>query len=265
MTNALTLGSVVFQVATIVGPGLAGILIGSYGVGIIYWINALSFIAVLVALVLMRTRTQPQGPVRPANLQALREGLSFVVNSRIIFSTMLLDFFATFFGAANTLLPIFATDILQVGPEGFGFLSAAESIGSVLTGAIVSLVGDIKRKGAILLVSVGFYGLATVLFGVSKIFLLSVFFLMLVGAGDTVSTILRQTVRQLVTPDNLRGRMTSINMIFFMGGPQLGEIEAGVAATLLGVPVSVALGGIATIVLVALTAYKVPALRNYRD
>jgi MFS family permease len=265
LTNALTLGSVVFQVATIVGPGLAGVLIGAYGVGIIYWINAVSFTAVLAALVLMRTQTRPQEPVRPANFSALREGLRFVMESRIIFSTMLLDFFATFFGAANTLLPVFATNILHVGAEGFGFLSAAESIGSVLTGAIVSFFGDIKLKGAVLLISVTLYGLATVLFGLSSLFWLSVFFLMLVGAGDTVSPILRQTIRQLVTPDNLRGRMTSINMIFFMGGPQLGEIEAGVAATLLGVPLSVALGGLATIALVALTAYFVPALRNYRD
>jgi MFS family permease len=163
------------------------------------------------------------------------------------------------------LLPIFATVVLNVGAIGFGILSAAEAIGSLAAGTVVSLVGDIKGKGAVLLVSIGIYGLATFLFGVSNLFLLSVFFLALLGAGDTVSTIMRQTIRQLVTPDNLRGRMTSVNMIFFMGGPQLGEIEAGVAAALFGAPLSVIIGGVATVILVALTGILVPALRNYRD
>jgi hypothetical protein len=111
---------------------------------------------------------------------------------------------------------------------------------------------------------VSIYGAATIGFGLSTVFAVSLLFLMLVGAGDTLSTILRSTIRQLVTPDALRGRMTSVNMIFFMGGPQLGELEAGVAAALLGAPLSVALGGVATIILVALTAWRVPALRTYR-
>lgn len=265
LTNALTLNSILFQTAAIVGPGLAGLVIAARGVGSVYWINAASFLAVLAALVLMRAPAQEQVAVAPSNLHALRDGLRFVVREKIIFSTMLLDFWATFFASANTLLPIFAATILHVGAEGFGFLSAAESIGSVAAAAVVSLFGDIKRKGFVLLASVALFGLATILFGVSNFFWLSLLFLMLLGAGDTVSTILRQTIRQLVTPDQLRGRMTSINMIFFMGGPQLGEVEAGIAAQLLGAPLSVVAGGVATLVLVGLTAYLVPALREYRE
>ncbi len=268
LTNALTLNSILFQTASIVGPGVAGVLIAGFGVGSIYWINAVSFLAVIFALLMMRTPAQEQAPAStlpPSSLHAMIEGLRFVSHQRIIFSTMLLDFFATFFSSANTLLPIFATNVLGVGAVGFGILNAAQSIGSVIAGAVVSLVGDIKAKGTILLFGIGVYGLATVLFGVSNAFALSVLFLALIGAGDTVSTILRQTIRQLVTPDNLRGRMTSINMIFFMGGPQLGEIEAGAAAAWLGAPASVVLGGAATLFLVGLTAYLVPALRNYRD
>jgi len=132
-----------------------------------------------------------------------------------------------------------------------------------VTGLIVSAWGDIKNKGAVLLLFVGVYGAATIGFGLSNIFILSVLFLMLVGVGDTVSMILRSTIRQLRTPDYIRGRMTSVNMIFFMGGPQLGELEAGVAAALLTAPIAVALGGVATILLVAATAWKVPALREY--
>jgi MFS family permease len=264
LTNAITLSSMVFQIASIVGPGIAGVLIGQYGVGIIYWLNGISYVALLAALLLMKTATPPKLKASVANFKTMVEGLHYVFRERIIFSTMLLDFFATFFSGANTLLPIFATNILHVGPEGFGILAAAESLGSVVTGIIISVWGDIRAKGTMLLTGVAIYGLATMGFGLSVVFALSVLFLALVGAGDTLSTILRSTIRQLVTPDELRGRMTSINMIFFMGGPQLGELEAGVAAALLGAPVSVALGGLATIGLVLVTALRVPALRNYR-
>ena len=127
----------------------------------------------------------------------------------------------------------------------------------------MSLYGDIKAKGAVLLISVAVYGAATIGFGLSNLFYASIFFLMLVGASDTISAILRSTIRQLLTPDYIRGRMVSINMIFFMGGPQLGELEAGIAATVLTAPIAVALGGVATIAVVGITAWKVPALRNY--
>lgn len=264
LTNAITLSSMVFQIATIVGPGIAGVLIGQFGVGIIYWINGVSFVALLGALALMKTATPATLKASDANFKTMLDGLRYVFSERIILSTMLLDFFATFFSGANTLLPIFATDILKVGPQGFGILSSAESFGSVITGFIVSAFGDIKAKGAVLLISVAVYGAATIGFGLSNIFALSLLFLIFVGVGDTVSTILRSTIRQLITPDHIRGRMTSINMIFFMGGPQLGELEAGVVAALIGAPLSVALGGIGTILFVAATAWRVPALRKYR-
>jgi MFS family permease len=264
LTNAIALGSIVFQISTIVGPGIAGILIAQHGVGLIYWINALSFTALIGAILLMRTPTPAQLKASEANLKTLKEGLRFVVSNRIILSTMLLDFLATFFSGANTLLPIFAADILKVGPQGFGILASAESLGAVTTGFLVSLYGDIKRKGAVLLGAVAVYGAATVGFGLSNMFFASMFFLMLVGVGDTVSGILRSTIRQLLTPDYIRGRMTSINMIFFMGGPQLGELEAGIVATLIGAPLAVALGGVFTIILVGITAWKVPALRKYQ-
>lgn len=264
LTNAITLGSMVFQVATILGPGLAGVLIGRFGVGIIYWINGISFIALLFALVAIKTKTPALLHASAANVHTMLEGLRFVFSQRIILSTMLLDFFATFFSGANTLLPIFASSILKVGPEGFGILSSSESVGSMLTGAVVSMRGDIRAKGAMLLLFVGVYAAATIGFGLSTVFGLSLLFLMLVGVGDTVSTILRSTVRQLLTPDQIRGRMTSINMIFFMGGPQLGELESGIAAQAIGAPLAVALGGVATLVLIILTAWRVPALRKYR-
>lgn len=196
-------------------------------------------------------------------MSAVGEGIRFVVKSPMIFSTMLLDFLANFFSAATSLLPIFATEILHVGAQGLGILYGAESIGAVVAGTIVSFLGNIKKQGAILLGAVAAYGAATTLYGMSNIFLLSFVLLALVGAADTVSTILRNTIRQLSTPDHLRGRMTSVTMIFFQGGPQLGNLEAGIVAALFGAPFSVISGGIATVIAVGIVAWLAPQLREY--
>src|SRR5207248_1604653 len=153
----------------------------------------------------------------------------------LIRSTMLLDFFATFFASATALLPIFAQDILRVGAHGYGLLSAAPSVGAMVTSiALVPLIDRIERRGAVMLWSVLGYGLAPVLFGVSRSFAFTFLCLALTGVTDTVSMVIRNIIRQLHTPDAMRGRMTSVNMIFFMGGPQLGEMEAGLVASLWG-------------------------------
>ena len=176
---------------------------------------------------------------------------------------MLLDFFATFFASARTMLPIVADQILGVGAQGYGLLATAQPVGAVLAGTIMSLREEVQRQGWVLLISVGVYGLATALFGLSTVFWLSYAIFALTGAGDTVSTVIRGTIRQINTPDRLRGRMTSINMIFFMGGPQLGEMEAGAVAAVFGVPVALVTGGLATVALTGWIAWKYPRLRNY--
>lgn len=263
LTNAVSLINLSRQTASIVGPTLAGFAIAAWNVEAVYWINALSFLAVLGALVLMKTPAQKNLGASRVSLSAVGEGIRFVVKSPMIFSTMLLDFLATFFSSATSLLPIFATEILNVGAQGLGILYGAESIGALIAGTIVSFLGNIKKQGAILLGAVAAYGVATTLYGMSNIFIVSFVLLGLVGAADTVSTILRNTIRQLSTPDHLRGRMTSVTMIFFQGGPQLGNLEAGIAAALFGAPFAVISGGIATVLLVALTAWVVPQLREY--
>ncbi len=265
LTNALSLNTMMFQAASILGPAIGGFIIAGAGVATVYWFNAISFLAVLFALFVMRTPAQEQVGVARPSLEALADGIRFVKDSKIILSTMLLDFLATFFSSASTLLPIFASDILRVGAQGLGILYAAESIGSVVAGLVVATFGNIKRKGAVLLWAVALYGVATALYGMSQWFALSFLFLALVGATDGVSTILRNTIRQLATPDYIRGRMTSVNMLFFMGGPQLGNLEAGLAAGLLGAPLSVITGGVATVVLVAVAAWLMPQLRSYND
>jgi MFS family permease len=178
---------------------------------------------------------------------------------------MLLDFFATFFSSATVLLPIYAQDILKVGAKGYGWLYAAPSLGALVTGAfMVHFVDRIEGRGKVLLWSVAGYGLATIGFGLSRSFMLTFVCLALTGAADTVGMVLRNILRQLATPDALRGRMTSVNMVFFMGGPQLGELEAGLAAHWIGAPLAVVTGGLGCLVATAWVAAGSPALRRYR-
>lgn len=265
LPNALSLNTTIFQLAHIIGPTLAGIIIyaSPQGVALVYIINALSFLAVIMALLLMRTSGRVE-EAQAMNLSALLEGLRFVRCTPIIWSTMLLDFIATFFASSTYLLPIFAKDILRVGAQGYGLLAAAPAVGALVAGVAMSLLGRIRQQGPILLLSVTIYGLAIILFGLSPWFITSFLFLALSGAADTVSTVIRGTIRQLATPDRLRGRMTAVNMVFFMGGPQLGELEAGLAAALVGTQPSVVLGGLGCLVAVALVAARVPRLRAYQ-
>ena len=214
--NAVSLGILVFHVATIGGPAIAGFMLAESGPAVIYGINALSFLAVIVALVLMRASGKPnlQSDRRSAlSFTALKEGLRFVWRTPIIVQTMTLDFLATFFGSATLLLPIFAQERLSVGARGYGFLAAAPAIGSVLTALVMARIGTFHKQGRLVVWSVAVFGVATAAFGVSKVYWFSLLMLAVVGSADTVSTVLRQTIRQLVTPDYLRGRMTSINMM----------------------------------------------------
>lgn len=264
--NAVSLGMLMFQIGMIVGPALAGFLLASRGPGLVYAINAASFVAVIAGLALMRVRGRPvveDGKEPRVSVEALMEGLRFVWRTPIIVQTMTLDFVATFFASANQLLPIFAKDILQVGARGLGFLASAPAVGAVFAGLVMARLGILKRQGVIVIVSVAIFGSATIAFGLSRVFWFSLVMLAITGAADTVSTILRQTIRQLATPNNLRGRMTSVNMIFFMGGPQLGELEAGTVAAIFGAPLSVLTGGIGCLVAASVAIVAAKTLRRY--
>lgn len=264
--NAVSLGMLMFQIGMILGPALAGFLLASRGPGLVYGINAASFVAVILGLALMRTRGRPEDSrATRISLGALVEGLRFVWRTPIIVQTMTLDFAATFFASANQLLPIFAKDILKVGAQGLGFLAAAPACGAVIAGLIIARFGMLKKQGLAVILSVAVFGAATIAFGISPVFWFSLVMLAVIGAADTVSTILRQTIRQLATPDKLRGRMTSINMIFFMGGPQLGEVEAGIVAALIGAPLAVLTGGAGCLIAAMLAYVAAKKLRQYGE
>jgi MFS family permease len=264
--NAVSLGLVVFNIATIGGPSLAGFLLASRGPAIVYGVNAASFLAVIAALMAMRTSGSLELEDQLKNtvsLQALKEGLKFVWRTPIIVQTMTLDFAATFFASATLLLPIFAQEVLHVDARGYGFLSAAPAVGSVITALIMARIGTFRRQGRLVVVSVAVFGLATAAFGVSRAFWFSLLMLAVTGAADTVSTVLRQTIRQMATPNHIRGRMTSINMMFFMGGPQLGELEAGIVAGFISAPLSVVTGGIGSLVCACIAAWRSKSLMEY--
>ena len=264
--NAVSLGLVVFNIATIGGPALAGFVLAGSGPAIIYAINAASFLAVIAALLAMRVTGSPDlqvGRRDALSFTALKEGLQFVWRTPIIVQTMTLDFAATFFASATMLLPIFARERLHVDARGYGFLAAAPAIGSVITALVMARIGTFRREGRLVVVAVAIFGVATAAFGVSRVFWFSLLMLAATGAADTVSTVLRQTIRQLVTPNHIRGRMTAINMMFFMGGPQLGELEAGALAALIGAPLSVVVGGLGSLICACVAAIKSKSLMGY--
>lgn len=269
LPNAFSLTSIAFQTGAILGPALSGLVIAYWGQAYTYLINAGSFLAVLAALVMIgsvpqevRVRsTQQAGP--KISLPAVLEGLHFIRSHPIILSSMILDFFATFFSSANTLMPIVAKDLLHVGEVEYGWLSSAQSIGAVAAALFISQLPVIRRQGPVLFLAVVSFGLSTVVFGLAGWFGVAMLALVVMGASDSVSTIIRNTIRQLQTPDFIRGRMTSVNQLFFMGGPQLGEVEAGIVAQIAGTPFAIVSGGVGCLLAAVWIAYRWPQLRGY--
>jgi MFS family permease len=197
------------------------------------------------------------------SLAAIRDGVQFILGRPVILSTMIMDFLATFFSSANTLMPIYARDVLHVGVVAYGWLSAAQSIGAVAAAIVFSQLREIRRQGPTFLSAVVVFGIATVAFGLARSLAAAMLALILVGAADSVSTIIRNTIRQLQTPDHMRGRMTSVNQIFFTGGPQLGEVEAGVVAQLFNTPFAIISGGVGCLVAVAWIVRRWPQIWRY--
>jgi len=272
LQSAFGLQSIASNTGAIVGPALSGLVIATLGQEWTYWINAISFLAVIAALILMgkverenavpEVRQAPSAFKKP-DFSGIPIGIRFILNQPIILSSMILDFFASFFSSANSLLPFVARDILNVGAIGYGWLSAAQAVGSVAVALYLAQKTRLLKQGRLLLSGISVFGIATIVFGLSRNFVLTFIALVLVGGGDAISTVLRNTIRQLQTPDELRGRMISINQIFFAGGPRLGEVEAGLVAQAFGTPFAIISGGIGCLVAVVAVAFKWPVLRKY--
>jgi MFS family permease len=248
---ALTLNTMLRQLATIVGPGLGGLVIGLAGVGAAYSLNALTFFAVIAALLAMHPVEQTRG-VSMSRVDLVLGGLRFVGRERVVLSLLGLDFAVVVLGSTEALMPAFARDILEVGPEGLGLLYAAPAAGAIVGALILGALGTGWRNIAIVLVTSGGFGLFVLGFGLTTIFPLAL--LLLFGAGfvDVIGEVMRATIIQLRTPDEVRGRVTSLSSIFSAGGPQLGQLNSGVIASMAGPAGAAVIGGTAVLVVVGL-------------
>jgi len=261
--RAVTIASTNQALAFASGPAVGGLLIAAAGIGAVYATYAVLICGSLAALAFVRA-TRPEGPRGAPSLRAIREGLSFVRRRPVVLGCMVLDMFAVIFGGAAALLPIYAQEILRVGPRGYGLLSSSLEIGAIATSVVLMSRPPIRRTGRTLLVAVGAYGVATIVFGLSRWFPLSVAAYMLVGAADQVSVVMRSTTIQLATPDELRGRVSAMNLLFIGASNQLGAAESGFVAALTSAPFAVVSGGMACLLVLATVALTNPALRAYR-
>jgi MFS family permease len=261
--RAVTLAATNQALAFVTGPALGGFVIAAFGIGAAYATHAVLILGSLTAMALLRAPKREEAP-RVARLEAIREGLSFVRRQPVVLGCMTLDMFAVIFGGATALLPIYAHEILQVGARGYGILSASLEMGALLMSALLVWLPPIRHAGRALLVAVALYGVATIVFGLSRWFPLSVAAYMLAGMADQVSVVLRGTAIQLSTPDALRGRVSAVNMIFIGASNQLGAAESGFVAALTSATFAVVSGGIGCLVVVAIVARRLPALRRYR-
>jgi len=255
--------STAFQIAATAGPALAGLLLAALGdATLLYFANAVASLGFAVILWRLPVPAVTPSPSRPRSSRDLRAGLRFVFRCQELLAAITLDLFAVLLGGVSALMPIFAKDILHVGPRGLGWLLAAPSIGALLTAMIQTRLGPWRHSGRVLLLSVGGYGAATLGFGLSRSFALSLGLLFLTGVFDALSVVIRRTLEQVVTPDRLRGRVSAVHYVFIGLSNELGEFESGSTAALLGPIGSVLLGGIGTILVVGFAALRWPTLRH---
>jgi MFS family permease len=250
LANALALTNAQRRFAQIAGPSLAGVALAAVGPALCYGVDTISWLAMLGALALLQARPRGEGGRPGLSARALGEGFRFVWAHPVILTMMALDLGMNFFGSPQALLPIYARDILAVGPQGLGMLYAATAAGSLATAIWMSLRGQVQRAGLLVLLGVTLYGATTVVFAVSSSFALSLLMLAGAGLGNTMGAIMRQTINQLSVPDALRGRVTAVNSMFTTGGPRLGQFESGVTAAWWGAETSALVGGLVTLALV---------------
>lgn len=261
-SNAATWSSSAWQISSVLGPAVAGFSITIIGVhGSMLSVLACSLLA-LIALSQISTKPILNPKIGEPIMQSLKEGVKFVYNNKTILGSLSLDMVAVLFGGAVALLPIFAQDILKVGPEGFGVLRAAPALGAFITMFISAYVPLNKNAGMKLLFSIFAFGICIIVFGISTLFWLSVIALFLSGVVDGISVVIRQTILQLKTPDHMRGRVAAVNSIFVGSSNELGAFESGLTAKLMGTVTSVVFGGTMTLIIVVFTGFASPTFRK---
>jgi MFS family permease len=264
-TSAATWSSSAWQFAAIVGPTVAGFIVAAFhNVTIIYVFDAVAAGIFIFLLSLIRGRELALAR-KAATLESLVEGWNFIKNTRVILAAITLDMFAVLFGGAVALLPVYATDILKVGPTGLGIMRAAPSIGAILMAFALAHLPPMRQAGKTLLIAVAGFGLATIVFGVSRSFWLSILMLGLLGGLDNISVVIRHTLMLTRVPDEMRGRASAVNSIFISTSNEMGAFESGSVAALIGTTPSVVLGGIGTILVVLAVARVFPEMRDMQS
>jgi MFS family permease len=258
--NAVALNSSTFQVATIAGPTLGGLLYLA-GPEVVYTTVAVFLTVASILMSLVKTPVKPRS-TEPASWHTVLEGLRFVRSRPIILGAISLDLFAVLFGGATALLPAYASDVLHVGPTGLGLLRTAPGVGAALMAVALAFSPMGRNVGRWMFSGVFLFGIATIVFGLSTIFLLSLFALFLLGVGDMISVYIRHMLIQLETPDAIRGRVSAVNAVFIGASNELGEFESGVTASWFGLVPAVVIGGVATLIVGGLWMRWFPALKN---
>ena len=260
---AMSMGVLAFQSAGMAGPAIGGVLVASVGIAPSYAVDAATFGLVAISAFALHSRPMRAAPVISGRAAAM-EGLRFLRESPVLLGTMSLDFLASFFGASTTLMPIFASDILGGGPRTLGWLLTAPAAGAVAGATIMASRRPLTRPGVGILAAIVIFGLSITAFALSRNLWLSLAFLAASGAADSVSVSQRHTLRNLLTPDRLRGRVAAAHSTFAAGGPQLGDVRAGIVATWTGAPLAVAIGGLAAALTALVVARQVPGIARFR-
>jgi MFS family permease len=259
--RAAGVGSSIFQLGLVVGPALGGALVGWASITIAYAVSAALAMGAALTLLFLRIKEPPPASASPI-FSSIGEGLRFVFNNQIVLGAQALDMFAVLFGGAVAMLPAFVQEVFHYGPEGLGILRAAPAVGAIVVGILLARYPLNKHAGRWFLWAVAGFGLCIISFAVTTSFWIAAVFLMLSGICDGVSVVMRTTIMQLATPDDMRGRVASINGIFIGSSNELGAFESGLAARLMGLIPSVIFGGTMTLVVVSTTAYLAPKLRK---
>jgi MFS family permease len=260
--NAITWRSGSWQLAAVLGPAIGGGLYAVGGASLAYAVDATLMVASVLVLLSVRHTSPPHEPHSDGMFASLTGGLRFVFGEPVVLGALSLDLFSVLFGGAVTLLPVFAAEILHVGPAGLGLLRAAPAAGALMTSIALTRWPPFTRTGRTLFAAVAGFGLCMIGFGLSTSFLLSAALLWASGACDMVSVVVRSTLLQIRTPITLMGRVSAVNQIFIGSSNEIGGFESGVTARWLGTAPSVVVGGIATLAVVAITAWRIPVLRR---
>jgi MFS family permease len=261
-SNAITWNNSVFQIGSVVGPAISGLLVAHAGFPVVYILDAIFAFSFFLLVLPIPRGPRLANPAEKNPWRSLAAGMRFVLSKRVILATITLDLFAVLLGGATALLPIFADQILHCGPIGLGWMRAAPAVGAFAMALVVAYLPPMKHAGKTLLWCVTGFGLATIVFGLSTAFWLSMTTLFLIGAFDSVSVIIRGSIVQLVTPDEMRGRVSSVNNIFIGTSNEFGALESGLTAALFGPVISVVGGGIGTILVVLAIAFGWPETRK---